>query len=135
MAKKAKLPLLYLIGVIAVVVGFCLPIFKGNILGTTANGFSFIDFEHSGFVTIGALLIFSGAVVGIISCFISQMSKLKLLFIIISIVGGVILIIGFTTNGGFYKAIGKGFLKHAYVGFYIILVGWVLGLIGAITSK
>lgn len=135
MAKKEKLPLLYLIGVIAVLVGFCLPMFKGNIFGTTTNGFSFIDFEHFGFVTIGSLLILIGAVVGIVSCFVPQISKLKFLFIIISIVGGVILIIGFTTNGGFYKAIGKGFLKHAYVGFYIILVGWVLGLIGAITSK
>ncbi len=33
------------------------------------------------------------------------------------------------------KAIGKGFLKHAYIGFYMILVGWVLGLVGAITNK
>ena len=47
-----------------------------------------------------------------------------------SIAGGVVLLIGFTTNGGIYKAIGKAFLKNAIAGFYMIVIGWVVAIVG-----
>jgi len=133
MGKKASLPIIYLIGMALVAIGFCCPMFSG-FLGS-ANGFKFINFDNSGFVTIGALLIFAGAIVGIVGCFIPNVSILKLVGLIISIVGGVVLVIGFTTNGGIYKAIGKNIIKHATFGFYMVVAGWVVALVGFITKK
>lgn len=135
MGKKSSLPLIYLIGVALVAIGFCCPMFKG--LGTTPSGFKFINFDNFGWMTIAALLIFCGAVLGVVFSFVSagkSTGLLRLICIIVSIVGGVILIINFNDNF-LTKAIGKGFIKHAYIGFYMILVGWVLGLVGAITNK
>ena len=134
MGKKSSLPLIYLIGVALVAVGFCLPMFKG--LGIKTNGFDYVNFKEFGWMTIAALLIFCGAVAGIVFCFVGgkSASLIKLVCIIVSIVGGVILFIKFNDNW-LTKQIGKGFLKHAYYGFYMVLVGWVLGLVGAITNK
>lgn len=134
MGKKSSLPLIYLIGVLLVAIGFCLPMFKG--LGIKTNGFDYMNFKNFGWMTIAALLIFCGAVLGVIFCFIGgkNTSMLKLICIIVSIVGGVILIIKFNDNW-LTKQIGKGFIKHAYIGFYMILVGWVLGIVGAVTNK
>ena len=134
MGKKSSLPLIYLIGVLLVAIGFCVPMFKG--LGIKTNGFDYMNFKNFGLTTIAALLIFCGAVLGVVFCFVGgkNTSMLKLVCIIISIVGGVILIIKFNDNW-LTKQIGKGFLKHAYIGFYMIVVGWVLGLVGAITNK
>lgn len=140
MAKKVNLPLIYCIGMLLAVIGFCCPMFKINLgfLGSSsANGFKFINFDRSTFVTIGALLIFIGAVAGVVFSFLSgtNMNMLRLLALIVSIVGGVVLVIGFTTNGAIYKEIGKGFLKYAFVGFYMILAGWVIALVGWLMKK
>lgn len=134
MGKKVSLPIIFLIGMALVAIGFCCPMFKG-IFGSTANGFKFINFDNSGFVTIGALLVFVGAIVGIVGCFLPNLSILKLVGLIVSIVGGVVLVIGFTTNGGVYKAIGKGFLKHATFGFYMVVAGWIVALVGYVMKK
>ncbi|MBQ0003261.1 MAG: hypothetical protein KBT21_06965 [Treponema sp.] len=130
MAKKTSLNLLYLIGMALVVIGFCLPMFSG-FLGSS-NGFKFINFKNSGFVTIGALFIIVGGIAGLAACFLPQLSGLKFVFLLLSIVGGVILVVGFLTNGGIYKAIGKGILKHATVGFYCLLAGWVVAIVGTL---
>ena len=135
MGKKSSLPLIYLIGVLLVAIGFCVPMFKG--LGIKTNGFDYISFKNFGWTTIAALCIFCGAVLGALFCFISagkSTGLLRLICIIVSIAGVVILFIKFNDNF-LTKAIGKGFLKHAYIGFYMILAGWVVGLIGAITNK
>lgn len=130
MGKKVNLmSYLYCIGLAIVAIGFCCPMFK---LGPIeSNGFKFINFDNSGFVTIGALLIFVGAIAGIVAQFVKQLSGLKLIFLLVSIAGGIILVVGFLTNGGIYKAIGKGFIKHAVIGFYLVIAGWVVALIGA----
>lgn len=134
MGKKSSLPIIYLIGMALVAIGFCCPMFSGKLLGSS-NGFKFINFDNSGFVTIGALLIFIGAIVGIVGCFLPKLSILKLVGLAVSVVGGIILIVGFTTNGGIYKAIGKGFLKHATFGFYMIVAGWVVAIVGFVLKK
>jgi hypothetical protein len=133
MGKKVSLPLIYLIGMALVVIGFCCPMFSG-FLGS-ANGFKFINFDNSGFVTIGALLIFAGAIAGLAACFVKQLSGLKLIFALCVLAGAIVLIIGFTTNGGIYKAIGKNIIKHATIGFYLVVVGIVAGVAGAVMNK
>lgn len=131
MGKKVSvMSYLYLIGMALVVIGFCCPMFSG-FLGS-ANGFKFINFDNSGFVTIGALLIFAGAVAGIAAFFVPQLKGLKLIFALCVLAGAIVLIIGFTTNGGIYKAIGKNIIKHATVGFYLVVVGIVAGVVGAL---
>ena len=129
--KVNLLSYLYLIGMAVVAIGFCCPMFKG-LFGSTANGFKFINFDNSVFVSIGALLIFIGAIAGIIVKFVPSLQKNKLDFLclLVSIAGGVILLVGFTTNGGIYKAIGKAFLKNAISGFYMIVIGWVVAIVG-----
>ena len=129
--KVNLLSYLYLIGMAVVAIGFCCPMFKG-LFGSTANGFKFINFDNSVFVSIGALLIFIGAIAGIIVKFVPSLQKNKLDFLclLVSIAGGVILLVGFTTNGGIYKAIGKAFLKNAVVDFYMIIIGWVAAIVG-----
>lgn len=126
--KVSALSFLYLIGMAIVAIGFCCPMIKG-LFGSSANGFKFINFDNSGFVTIGALLIFVGAIAGIAACFVPQLKSLKLIFLIASIAGGVVLVIGFTTNGGIYKAIGKHLFKNAMFGFYMVIVGWIVALV------
>ena len=63
---------------------------------------------------------------------VPQLKGLKLIFAIAVLAGAVILVIGFTTNGGIYKAIGKNIIKHATVGFYLVVVGIVAAVVGAL---
>ncbi len=135
MGKKSSLPLIYLIGMALIAIGFFCPMFKG-LFGSSANGFDFIkNAKEGGFVAIGSILIIAGAICGIASCFVPQLKGLKLIFAIVSLAGAIILIIGFTTNGGIYKAIGKQLLKRAMIGFYMVVVGIVAAICGAVTNK
>ena len=135
MGKKSSLPLIYLIGMALVAIGFFCPMFKG-LFGSSANGFDFIrNAKEGGFVAIGSILIIAGAIAGIVACFVPQLKGLKLIFAICVLAGAIILIIGFMTSGGIYKAIGKQLLKRAMFGFYMVVVGIVLGVCGAITGK
>ena len=133
--KVNVLSYLYIIGMAVVAIGFCCPMFKG-IFGPSANGFKFINFDNSVFVSIGALMIFLGAVGGIVVKLLPKLSKNKLDFLclLVSIAGGVVLLIGFTTNGKIYKDIGKAFLKNAISGFYMIVIGWVVAITGSFSK-
>ena len=135
MGKKSSLPLIYLIGVLLVAIGFCCPMIKG-LFGTSANGFDFIrNAKEGSFVAIGAILIIAGAILGIVACFVPQLKGLKLIFALVILAGAIVLVIGFTTNGGIYKAIGKQLLKRALFGFYMVVAGMVLAVAGAVTNK
>lgn len=126
--KNSIMSNLYLIGMALVVIGFVLPMFK--VLGQTPNGFKFINFKNSGFCTIGSLMIIAGGIAGIVFNFLSSGNKnLKLVALAVSIIGAIVLVIGFNDNV-VYKAIGKGLIKHAYIGFYCVIVGWVAGILG-----
>ena len=104
MAKKGnKLSLFYLIGMALVVVGFCCPMFQISFFGlasASSNGFDFINFDNFGFTTIGAILIFAGAVLGLLFCFLKSKNAnlLKLVGLIATIAGGIVLIIGYSDN-------------------------------------
>lgn len=132
MGKKNVTSSLYLIGMALVVIGFILPMFK--ILGQTPNGFKFVNLKNSSFCTIGSLLIFIGGVAGVILNFANSKNKtIKLVALALSIVGAVILVIGFNDNV-VYKQIGKHLIKHAYIGFYCVIVGWVAAIAGYFKS-
>ncbi|MDO4506409.1 MAG: hypothetical protein Q4B64_05630 [Spirochaetales bacterium] len=134
MGKSNKaLANLYLIGMALVVIGFILPMFK-SALGSS-NGFDFINLKKFGFSTIGALLIFIGGAAGVVLSFVKGGSKqTKLIALAVSILGFIVLVIGFNDNA-LTKAIGKGFLKHAYIGFYLVVVGWVAAVAGYLKSN
>jgi hypothetical protein len=140
MAKKGnKLSLLYLIGMALVVVGFICPMFQISFFGlgsASSNGFDFINFDNFGFTTIGAILIFAGAVLGLVFCFVGGKNSgmLKLVGLIATIAGGVVLILGYSDNM-FSKGIGKFFIDIATYGFYMIIVGWIVALVGWVTKK
>lgn len=142
MAKKksASLSIIYLIGMAIAFVGFCCPMFKG-FLGSTANGFKFINFDNAGFVSIGALALLAGSAAGVVFAILSlckvkiPAKTLGLIALLVVLAGAIILFIGFTTNGGIYKAIGKGFLKYATYGFYMLIGGWVMSLVGWLIGK
>ena len=138
MGKKSSLPLIYLIGVALIAIGFCCPLFSGKVLKVTANGFKFIHFDKNfGWSSLAALMIFAGAVLGIVFCFVSagkSTSLLRLIFILVSIAGGLIFFIKYNDNG-VTRALGKFNLKYMAIGLYLIFAGWIVGLIGAITNK
>jgi len=135
MGKKVSvMSYLYLCGMALIAIGFFCPMFKG-LFGSSANGFDFIkNAKEGGFVAIGSILIIVGAIAGIVSFFVPQLKSLKLIFAIVALAGAIVLIIGFTTNGGIYKAIGKQLLKRAMFGFYMVVVGIVLGICGALSK-
>ncbi len=134
MAKKGINFSIYLVGMAVTLIGFCLPMFEG-VFGKSGNGFKFINFDNSGFVTIGALLIVAGAIAGVVFALLGMGDQLEWLALLLSIAGGIVLVVGFTTNGGIYKAIGKNMIKHATVGFWMIVAGWVVALAGKILKK
>lgn len=147
--KGAKISFLYLIGMALVVIGFCCPMFKGKLFGTTSNGFSFMGNDNGTLLTISGLLIFIGGCLGLLlevlpmlGIKIGNAKLLKLIALIATVAGGVILVITFSGNGSgnkltkaLNKAQGKGFLKHAYYGFYMILAGWVASILGYFLDK
>ena len=104
----------------------------------TANGFKFIHFDKNfGWSSLAALMIFVGAVLGIVFCFVSagkSTSLLRLICIIVSIAGGLIFFIKYNDNG-VTRALGKFNLKYMAIGLYMIIAGWIVGLVGAITNK
>lgn len=135
MAKSKKLLSIYLLGMILTLVGFICPMFK-FFLGQSLNGFNFIDFNHSGPVSIGALLIFIGSIVGIASCLLDlkKLGILRLVSVCATLAGVIIIVIG-CLNNAFYKAIGEHLIKNALVGFYLCAAGIVISIIGYLKNK
>ena len=133
MGKKVSvMSYLYLCGMALIAIGFFCPMFKG-LFGSSANGFDFIkNAKEGGFVAIGSILIIAGAIAGILAFFIPGLKGLKLIFALCVLAGAIVLIIGFTTNGGIYKAIGKQLLKRALFGFYMVCAGIILAICGAL---
>ena len=133
MAKKGFNLSVYLIGMAVTVIGFCLPMFK--IFGSNGkNGFGFINFDNSGFVTIGALLIIIGAVAGLVVSLLGKGDQLEWIALAVSVLGGIILVIGFNDNG-IYKAIGKALVKNSTIGFWMVVAGWIVAAVGKVLKK
>lgn len=139
MSKKSSLPLIYLIGMALVVIGFICPIFQKGMgpFGTASwNGFDFINFKNDkiSFVTVGAFLIIAGAIAGLVFALLKNVKMLKAVALIASVVGLVVLYLG-CNDSKVYSIIAKQFIKIATYGFYMIIAGWVVAAAGLITDK
>lgn len=152
MAKKSvkALNFLYLIGMCLTAIGFCCPLFfrkgmGGKIIAGSMTGFNFINFDNFGkkilgsyaqtWCTLAALMIFAGALLGVLFSFLKlkKINLLKLLALAITIVGGVIFIFLYRKTGLGSNITGAIF-KHAFVGLYLIVIGWVAAIVGYITK-
>lgn len=132
--KGSNLSILYLIGMAVAAVGFFCPMFKLGPL--TMTGVKFINFDNFGFVTIGALLIVAGAILGavwallpMIGIKLPAVDTVKLVALIAVLAGVIVLVVGCLDNK-LYSAIGKQFFKHAIYGTYMVICGWVVAAVG-----
>ena len=133
--------IVYFIGMALVIVGLILPIVK--VMGQTPNAFKFLDFKNFGTSTVAILLVCIGAALGLVFSILNMASgRNKLVALAISLCGGVILLLLLTgvlsdssLGGKIWRAAGKGFIKHAYIGFYVILAGWICAIYGWVTGK
>ena len=80
-------------------------------------------------------MIIAGALAGLAASVVKSLSGLKLIFLLVSIAGGVVLFIGFYTGNVFYKKIGEHLLKNATYGLYLVVAGWIVALCGKFLSK
>ncbi|NLM01018.1 MAG: hypothetical protein GX220_06140 [Treponema sp.] len=65
---------------------------------------------------------------------IRNAETLKLLALIVTILGGLILIITYKDNF-LVKVLKSSIFKAAYIGFYMIIVGWIVAIFGWITKR
>ena len=110
-------------------IGFIVPIFKGNLV--QVNGFDLVGNGNS-VMKIAALLVFIGAVAGIVLSFVNigkNQSLLKVIALAVSVVGG--LYVFFNTSDFGVKLAAK----YLYVGFYLIIIGWVVAIVGYLKNK
>ncbi|MFA6937557.1 MAG: hypothetical protein WCQ67_04945 [Treponema sp.] len=134
MAKKNVNNLLYIIGCALVVVGFFTPIFQlktvfGNL---SSSGFGLVkQFNNASdtLALVATLLVFIGAVAGIVCFFISKKSLWNIVCLAVSILGGLIL---FANTSDLGINFAGNFLS---VGFYLIVIGWVVSIVGIILSS
>lgn len=137
--KNSAIGYLYLIGLALVAIGCFLPLwthFGGRSNGATA--ISFLNDDGNTIRKIGVILTLAGAIAGIIICFVKVKSVglIKLVSLIVSIAGGAYV---FFNTSDFAKNVGKTVAKVTKsapsIGFYLILAGWVIALVGWILDR
>ncbi|MBQ6780801.1 MAG: hypothetical protein IJP62_06170 [Treponema sp.] len=136
MAKKSNSPLSYLFvcGLALVVIGCFFPLSTTKLFGLNGStAFSIITSDSNGILKAGSLLAFCGAVAGIVLSFISVKNQglLKLISLIVSIAGGLYVVFNTSSAG---KNIAKATLNFG-PGFYIILAGWIIAVIGWVLNR
>ncbi len=146
MAKKtSSVSFLYGIGMILAAVGFCLPIFHRNFFGSRAiNGFGLVG-DGTTAIKIFTLLIFVGAVIGVLVTFISvpQAKLLKICALALSVVSFIVVVVllSRTKAAAATKFFGaqdfalKQIFKSLYVGAYMIFAGWIVAAAGLAMNK
>lgn len=123
-SSKASLGNLYLIGAALTAIGFLLPIFKAGPI--KVSGFDLVG-DGNSIMKLAALLVFVGAVAGIILNFVSvgkNQDMLKLVVLIVSIAGGLYCFFN-TSDFGVKLA-----TKYLSAGFYLIVAGWIVSILG-----
>ena len=139
--KLLNSSVVYFIGMALVIVGLICPIVK--VMGQTPNAFKFLDMKNFGTSTVGILLVLIGAALGVIFSVLNMASRTnKLIALAITLAGGVIIVLLLTGilsdssfGGKIWRAVGKSFIKHAFIGFYLILAGWIAAIYGWVTGK
>ena len=128
MAKKTySFNILYLIGMALVIIGFLMPVLKfGPFSG---NGFSVMNHSKT-LGKLGAFLIIAGGIAGLLTCFVQPLSAFSLIAVIASIAGGVLVIMS-VGNADIVKFL----VKFAGTGFYLIIAGWIVSLLGIFVIK
>lgn len=139
MAKKSSFNL-FLIGMIVVAIGCFLPLTSSKIFGGSSSAFNAITADGSGAVKIGAILAFLGAIAGIVFSFISVKGiPIRLISLIVSIAGGIYVVISYLNVGGVGKSLMKGFAKATQtgpgIGLFVIIIGWILAIAGYIKNR
>lgn len=142
MAKKSNslLSYLYLIGMALVIIGSFLPLttaLGGNIKG--ASAFSVITSKnYGGIIKVGSILALLGAVAGAVLCFIKvgKAGFYKLIALIVSVCGGLYVFFNISKAG---RKILSGLSKSGFlnfgIGFYVILIGWILAIVAFALSR
>lgn len=144
-SKKASINIIYLIGMALVAIGFLLPIFKFNFLGArTISGFDLVGDGNTA-MKIYTLLIFIGGAAGIVFSLIKipNASILKIVALIVSILGFVLVLVNMLNSDGasvikglgLGKNVGQQVFKSFYIGAYMIIVGWIVSIAGLVTNK
>lgn len=136
--KLLNSSILYFIGMALVVVGLICPLTKNS-----SCALKYLNFKNFGWSSIGILLILIGAVCGILLSILAKGNRSnKFIALLVSLAGGVVitlLLTGTLSDNGVasfvWRTLGKGIVKHAYIGFYLILSGWVLSIAGWVTDK
>ena len=128
MAKKnaSIISYLYVIGMALTVIGFIIPIFKVGPF--KMNGFDLVG-KGDSVMKIAALLVFLGAAAGVVFQFAMNKSLYKLIALIVTVAGG--LYCFFNTSDLGVKIAGN-FLS---TGFYLIVIGWCVALVGWILNR
>lgn len=135
MSKKSGSLSLYLIGMALVVIGCFLPLTASKFFGGGSSAFNAIV-DGSGDLKIGSILALGGAIAGIVFCFVSVAGKLpvKLISLIVSIAGGVYVLLSYLNLAPWAKSFAKIAHKavgtHIGIGLIVICVGWVIALVG-----
>ena len=148
MAKKSSIMgYLYAIGMAVTAIGFCVPIFKlSGFFGGIAkgigkiskafggrggldliNGFSIVSSTNDTVMKIAALLVFIGALAGLVISFLNikkNKELYKLIALIVSVAAGLYMF--FNTSD--YDA--KFAANYLFIGFYMIIAGWIIAFIG-----
>lgn len=150
MGKKnlGTMKLIELVGFILAAVGFLCPLTKGKLFGSNGgSGLNYIKnlFSKSGntFLEVMALLVFAFAVVGIVVLLIKDVKLYGLVCALGGIVCGALFYlksIGVFDSGaakGLIKAANKigGAIAKPGVGVYLLCIGFVVALVGALLRK
>lgn len=140
MAKKSSQIGLYLIGMIVVLIGCFLPLTASKFFGGGASAFEAITSSGSGAVKVGAILAFLGAISGIIFSFVSLKGvPIKLISLIVSIVGGIWVLVKYLNIGGAGKQLlklgAKATGSHIGIGLIVIIIGWVIAILGYVKNR
>ncbi|MBR4321557.1 hypothetical protein [Treponema sp.] len=139
MAKKSNLPL-YLIGMVLVVIGCFLPLTASKFFGGGTSAFNAIT-DGSGDLKIGSILALGGAIAGIVFCFVTLRAKLpvKLISLIVSIAGGIYVLLNYLNLAPWAKGIVKFAHKAAGtgigIGLIVIVIGWLIALCGWLKTR
>ena len=144
MAKKSSsISLVYGLGMLLAAIGFCLPIFQFKFLGTHAyTGFDLVG-DGDTAAKIFTLLVFVGAVCGVVAAFLPKVSILKPIALAVSFVSFVIVIIMMCNSDGasFLRSVNLGkkaaesVFKSLYDGAYMIFAGWIVACAGLFLKK
>lgn len=128
---------LYLVGMALALIGCFVPL--STSLGGYANGNSALTFITKGrnaTVKVGCVLALVGAAAGVVLSFLRGIKNgglCRLAALIVSVAGGLYLFLNI--NGKAFKFAAKVTGSHFGVGFWLIMAGWVVALVGWILNR